>query len=101
MTDEQVKVFTFKDWLEDTLAEVDPSITLTEDNVNRIDIKIGGDWHIATIYAPPTGLLSAWLDTYPRSLQTEIFRRIIFTINSWCGMETDTHTGLPLSKHTS
>lgn len=98
---EEGRTFTFQEWITETLKEVDPGITVRDDGLDRLRIMANGDWHIATIYNPPRELLSAWLDVYPRQVQTEIFRRLIFSINAWCGVDTDTHTGLPFSKATS
>lgn len=93
VADEERKVYTFAEWVRESLVEVDPGVTVEESSLNRLDIKLNGEWHVATIYAPPEGLLQEWLDAYPRQMQTEMFRRIIFGINSWCGLATDIHTG--------
>lgn len=93
VTEAEAKVYTFRQWMEESLGEVDPDVVVSDDTLNRLRIHLHGDWHIATVYGPPTDVFTGWLDTYPRQLQTEIFRRIIFSINSWCRMATDRYTG--------
>lgn len=88
------RFYTFQSYLQEILREIDSDISVTEGAVDKLDIRVAGSWHIATVQAPaPTSIFSAWFMQYPREIQTEVFRRVIFGINSWCRLATDTHTG--------
>lgn len=98
ITDEEVKVYTFKEWLLESLQEVDDGVVVISETLARHRIMLNGHWHLATVYAPPPEIMSALVDQHPRDLQTEMFRRIIFAINSWNKLATDPHTGVVVPK---
>jgi len=93
ITEEQAKVYTFPEWLKERLLLADPTIEVREAPLDRLDVYLHGDWHIMTVYAPPTSILPEFVDMYPRQVQTETMRQAIFAINAWYRFETDMVTG--------
>lgn len=98
ISEENAKVYTFESWLKEYLEEVDPGVIVIKDTLSRFKIMLNGSWHLATVYAPPEEILSGLIDQYPREIQTEMFRRVIFAINSWYHLSTDSHTGAVIPK---
>lgn len=95
ITDDQSKKYTFIEWITASLIDIDPDIIVQSagSGVDLIEIKLNAVWPIATIQAPATNVLSAWMLHYPREVQTEIFRRLVFAINSWYHLSTFAETG--------
>lgn len=96
--DSDQTAYSFAEWIRLGLVPVDQGVTIHEVANSRLEIKLNGDWHIATVYRPDPGLLGVWLDQYPRELQAEVFRRLIFGINAWCGFATDIATGVVVER---
>lgn len=93
ITEEQAKVYTFPEWLKERLLLADPTVELREAGLDRWAVYIHDDWHLMTVYAPSTGMLSDYVDLYPRQVQAEVFRQTIFALNAWYKFETDMVTG--------